>query len=254
MRARVLVIVGSMLSVTMWIGVHAAQDAARFEVASVKANVGSDLSIPIRPFPADGIVLTNYPLVEIIRYAYDNVQPFRLEGVPGWARDERFDIAAKAAGPISDTERRRMMRTLLAERFRMKSRTEMRDRMIYVMTLARADKQLGPGVKPRPDCASSPCDTGGGSRPDAIRIRAISMARLADGTLSFRQGALVRDETGVPGVFDIEMTWRPDSAGADDARPEFFTALREQLGLKLEPQRAPVEILIVESIDRPTPD
>jgi uncharacterized protein (TIGR03435 family) len=95
--------------------------AARFEVASVKPNVSADLTIPIRPLPPDGIVLTNFPLYEVIRYAYD-VQPFRLEGTPGWTHDERFDIAAKAAAKISDTERRLMMRTLLVERFHLKSR------------------------------------------------------------------------------------------------------------------------------------
>ena len=82
------------------------------------------------------------------------MQPFRLEGAPAWTLDERFDIAAKAAGPISDTERRLMMRALLVERFRLKAHFETREKTIYIMTLARADKQLGPGLKPRPECAT----------------------------------------------------------------------------------------------------
>src|SRR5688572_27167469 len=83
-----------------------AQDSAlRFEVASVKPNVGADQSIPIRPHPSDGIVMTNFPLESIIRYAY-SVQPFRLENAPAWTRNERFDIAAKAGRPIPDDERR----------------------------------------------------------------------------------------------------------------------------------------------------
>ena len=88
----------------------AAQETApRFEVASVKPNVGADRSIPFRTPPADGITLTNYPLESIVRYAY-SVQPFRVEGLPAWTREERFDIAAKAAGPITDEQRRLMMR------------------------------------------------------------------------------------------------------------------------------------------------
>jgi uncharacterized protein (TIGR03435 family) len=73
--------------------------------------------------------------------------------------------------------------------------------------------------------------------------------------LSNVRGELVRDETGVPGMFDVDMSWRPDtSTDPDDPRPSFFTAMQEQLGLKLEPMRRPVEIFVVESIDRPTPD
>jgi uncharacterized protein (TIGR03435 family) len=65
----------------------------------------------------------------------------------------------------------------------------------------------------------------------------------------------VRDETGVPGTFDVSMSWRSEtSTDPDDARPAFVTAMQEQLGLKLEPMRWPVEVLVVESIDRPTPD
>jgi uncharacterized protein (TIGR03435 family) len=232
-----------------------AQDSApRFDVASVKPNVGRDRSIPFRPPPPDGITLTNNPLESIIRYAY-SVQPFRLEGVPSWTQDERFDIAAKAAGPISDDQRRLMMRALLVERFRLKAHFETHEKTIYVMTLARADKQLGPGLKPRPECATSPCQSGGSGRRDAIQIRAVTLTQLADGMISTLRGELVRDETGVPGAFDVELSWRPEtSTDPDDARPAFVTAMQEQLGLKLEPMRRPVEVLVVESIDRPTPD
>src|SRR5688572_14214925 len=232
-----------------------AQDSApRFDVASVKPNIGTARGIQFRPPPPDGIVLTNYPLESIIRFAY-SVQPFRLEGAPAWTNEERFDIAAKATGPISDEQRRLMMRALLVDRFRLKARFETREKTIYVMTLARADKQLGPGLKPRPECATSPCTSGGSGRQDAIQLRAVTLTQLADGMISTLRGELVRDETDVPGAFDVEMSWRPEtSTDPDDARPAFVTAMQEQLGLKLDPMRRPVEVLVVESIDRPTPD
>ena len=241
------------------IAAAAAQETApRFEVASVKPNVGADRSIPFRTPPADGITLTNFPLESIVRFAY-SVQPFRVEGLPAWTREERFDIAAKAAGPITDEQRRLMMRSLLVERFRLKARFVTREKTIYVMTTARADKQLGPGLTPRPECATAPpdkpCQSGGSGRSDAIQLRAVTLTQLADGMLSTLRGELVRDETGVPGAFDVQMSWRPEtSTDADDARPAFVTAVQEQLGLKLEPLRRPVEVLVVESIDRPTPD
>lgn len=253
--ARSSAMVLAIVAIAVGSATAAAQETGpRFEVASVKPNVGADRSIPFRPPPPDGITLTNNPLESIIRYAY-SVQPFRLEGVPSWTQDERFDIAAKAAGPITDEQRRLMMRALLVERFRLKAHFETREKTIYVMTLARADKQLGPGLKPRPECGTSQCPSGGTGRSDSIMMRAITLATLANGMLSVVRGELVQDETGVPGVFDVEMSWRPEaSTDPDDARPAFVTAMREQLGLKLEPMRRPVEVLVVERIDRPTPD
>src|SRR5262245_1188864 len=232
-----------------------AQEAAlRFEVASVKANVGADRSIPFRTPPPDGLTLTNTPLESIIRYAY-NVQPFRLIGVPAWAREERYDIAAKAARPISDDERRLMMRALLVERFHLNAHFESRTQTVYVLKPARPDQRLGPGLKPRPECTSTPCESGGTGRNDSIRIRAVTLTRLAEGMLSTVRGELVVDETGIPGAFDVELSWRPEtSTDANDDRPAFSTALQEQLGLKLDPQRRPVNVLVVESIERPTPD
>jgi len=236
------------------VSVSGQEGAPRFEVASVKANVGSDRSIPFRTPPPDGITLTNNPLESIIRYAY-SVQPFRLIGVPSWTREERFDIAAKAARPISDDERRLMMRALLVERFHLKARFELRMQTVYVLKPVRADQRLGPGLTPRPECNSTPCESGGSGRNDSIRVRAVTLTRLAEGMLSTVRGELVIDETGIPGMFDVELSWRPEtSTDANDNRPAFPTALQEQLGLKLDPQRRPVDVLVVESIERPTPD
>lgn len=232
-----------------------AQDSpVRFDVASVKPNVTASGRIDFRDPPLDGVLMTNYPLDSLVRYAY-GVQIFRLEGMPEWTRNERFDIAAKAARQISEDERKAMLRALLVDRFRLKARFESREKTIYVMTVARADKQLGSGLKPRPECATEKCPSGGGGRQDAIQMRAVTLTQFAEGMVSNLRGELVRDETGVPGQFDVEMSWRPEtSTDPDDARPSFFTAIQEQLGLKLEPMRRPVDVLVVESIDRPTPD
>jgi uncharacterized protein (TIGR03435 family) len=232
----------------------AQESGARFEVASVKPNVGRDLSITFRAQPLDGLTYTNFPLESIIRFAY-SVQPFRVFGMPSWTREERFDIAAKAARTITDDERRVMLRALLAERFQLKVHFETRERTIFVMTAARADKRLGPGLNPRPECDGAPCDSGGGGRGGSIRIRAVTLTQLADGMLSTVREELVRDETGIPGKFDVELSWRPESsADPDDSRPAFPTAMQEQLGLKLEPLRRPVEMLVIDSVSRPTPD
>lgn len=244
------------LAALVWMSASpsAQETGLRFEVASVKANVGRDLSIPFRPPPTDGIALINNPLESIIRYAY-NVQPFRLSGIPAWTRESRYDIAARAARPITDDERRAMMRALLAERFHLKAHVESRERTIYVLKPLRADKGLGPGLKPRPECDTNRCESGGNGRNDSINLRAVTLSRLAEGMLSVVRGELVVDETGIPGTFDVQLSWRPEAnTDPNDDRPAFSTAVEEQLGLKLEPQRRPVDVLVVDSIERPAPD
>jgi uncharacterized protein (TIGR03435 family) len=236
------------------IAIIAQESTLRFEVASVKPNVSADGSITFRPDPTDGFFRSNYPLDSLIRYAYE-LQDFRVIGIPEWARGERYDIAAKATRPISEANRRQMLRSLLAERFHMKSHVEMRDRTVYVMTTLRTDKRLGPGLKLRTDCDATACEGGGTGRPDGLRMRAVTLKRLAEGILSEMRRELVLDETGIPGAFDVDMSWRPEtSTDPADARPAFVTAMQEQLGLKLEPMRRQIEVLVIDSLDRPTPD
>jgi uncharacterized protein (TIGR03435 family) len=234
--------------------VAGAQSAATFEVVSIRANVNPDNDVPTRPNPPDGLAITNYPLDTIVRYAYD-VQPFRVIGMPSWALEERFDIVAKASRPITEQERRLMTRSLLVERFRLKAAFETRQQTVYEMTLASADKSLGPGARRRDDCATGGCEPSGSSSRGAgrIRVRGMSLDRLAEGPLSLVLTQIVRTETGVTGVFDVQLSWRPDDAtNPDDSRPSLFTALQEQLGVKLTPQDHPVEVLVVQSLQRPT--
>lgn len=83
-------------------------------------------------------------------------------------------------------------------------------------------------------------------------LRAVTLKQLAEGMISAVRRELVLDETGIPGVFDVDMSWRPEaSTDPDDARPAFVTAMQEQLGLKLEPTRRQIEVLVIHSIERP---
>lgn len=176
--------------------------------------------------------------------------------MPAWASAERFDVTAKATKPIGDRERRLMMRSLLVDRFRLKAHVESRDQTVYVMTAARADRSVGPGLTPRPDCAATPCQSAGTSSRVAgmIRVRAITLDRLADGPLSLLLNEVVRNESGIAGTFDAELSFRPETADASDGRPSLFTAVEEQFGVKLTPQRRPVEVLVIDALARPTPD
>lgn len=224
-----------------------------FDVVSVRENTGSDLSIRFDPDPPDGIRRSNWPLSSLVTYALNVPQPSRLVGLPEWTRTARYDISGRAGRPISDDERRSMVRAALEDTFGLRTRVETRELRVYVLTAARADKRLGPGLTPRPECATEKCASGGTGRPDGLTIRAITLTQLADGMLSGVRREIVRDETGIPGAFDVTMSWRPDNATADanDARPSFVTALEEQLGLQMDVQRRPVDVLIIDRIERP---
>lgn len=236
------------------VALQATQDSpARFDVASVKRNTTTN-GIPFPTPPDDSVILINHPLDSIVRYAFD-LEDVQVVGLPQWTREERFDVNGRAARTLTLADRRAMTRTLLAERFGLKTHTESREQSVLVLTRARADGPLGPGLKRRTDCETTPCSGGGTGRPDGLKLDATTIARLATMFSAMRR-QIVHDETGVTGVYDVEMTFRPDETGADaaDSRPSFFTALEEQLGLKLTAQRRPVDVLVVDSISRPTPD
>jgi uncharacterized protein (TIGR03435 family) len=236
-------------------GVAASAQAPAFEVVSVRPNTSTDGTINIPPTPPDGLVLHNLSVADVVRYAYQ-LQPFLVVALPRWAEDERFDIVAKAARPITETERQSMVQSLLSDRFRLKAHFEKREQTIYAMTRARADGSLGVGLQPRADCVTTPCQRSGSSSRVAgvIRVRSTTMAGLAD-IISSILGEVVRDESGIEGRFDVEASWRPDAVDApvnpSDDRSSFFTAIQEQLGLRLQPSRAAVEVLIVDSVERP---
>jgi len=201
-------------------------------------------------------LLPNWPLASFVTYAFSLPQPSRVSGLPEWTRSTRYDVVGRAAGPITEPQRRQMMQAVLVNRFGLRTHVEKREQPVYVMLALHADKRTGPGLTPRPDCESSRCSEGGTGRPDGLSVRATTLTRLADGMLSNVLRQVVVDETGIPGIFDATASWRPESAAADpsDVRPSIFTALEEQWGVKLQPARRPVDVLVVDAIARPEPD
>jgi uncharacterized protein (TIGR03435 family) len=226
----------------------------KFEVISIKENTSGDLSIRAEPQPPDGYRRRGLPLASYVTFAFDISQDSRIANLPDWTSTTRFDINAKAAGPITNQQRRAMLRDVLVTRFKLRTHIEQRDQTVYVMMSVRPDKRLGPGLKLRDDCADQPCLSAGTGTPQGVKMQATGLTQFADGILSNVLGQVVRDETGTTGVFDIEATWRPDTGQVDpgDSRPDVFTALRDQLGLKLEPQKRPVEVLVIDHIERPS--
>jgi uncharacterized protein (TIGR03435 family) len=261
--------------------VLAAQNAApplAFEVASIKHSAPDDgglrIGIPGTAQPGGRWRSQNATLERIIRAAYpDHALTSQLTGGPDWVQSTQFDITASAASPTATAdELRAMARHLLRERFKLVLRTELRETSGYALVPARADRTPGSQLR----AAAMDCDAFAAARQrgensasalspacnirvidsgSMIRIvaRGAAMRRLAN-LLGPRVDAPVVDATGLTGFFDFSLEFANDvSAKAPDA-PSIFTALQEQLGLRLERRPAQMEVLVIESVERPTPD
>jgi uncharacterized protein (TIGR03435 family) len=213
----------------------------------------------------------------LIRTAY-RVQDFQIVAAPDWVQTEHYDIVAKASGdlrPVSPGGPRAqflMLRSLLIDRFKLKAHFETRDAPVFALVLARADGKRGAGLVPaHDDCAAIVAAEIKGERPasrpgerpacgliagpNRIAGGNQSMSQLAT-TLNGLMDRMVLDRTGLSGVFSFTLDFVPDGSPIDASQnlPSLQTALQEQLGLKLEPARGPVEMLVIDSVERPTPD
>jgi uncharacterized protein (TIGR03435 family) len=218
---------------------------------------------------------TNVPLITYIRFAFGRSQGEMLSA-PSWVYNERFDIQGRATGEATKSEMRLLVRALLAERFKLAWHTEQREGAVLALTVATPGR-LGPQIALHrqgepcgqdPKFASIPCGSGGlvaASRPDRTRLagRAEPIERLAallsNNSFAGVDRAII-DRTGLDGQFDFVLEFAipvPSAESqptADISGLSLGTALREQLGLKLESTRAPVEILVIDRVERPIPD
>ena len=249
----------------------AQQSSPAFEVASIRPNTSGSVRVSSDLSPAGRVTLTNVSVRELIRDAFWARDDQIVGGPPG-VLQERFDIVANAGANASAEQVRQMMRALLAERFRLITHTEKRELPAYELVLARSDGRLGPRLRPRPDCAGRPPDTEpprdgrppcGGvlASPGRVMARGMLLAEIGFGV-----DRMVMDRTGLSGYFDVELEYTPEQlprAGAELPKdlppiprdgPSIFTALQEQLGLKLQPSTAVVDVLVIDSVATPRPD
>ena len=266
-------------------GAQGATNDLRFEVASIKRNSLND-RIVVSQAQNGRVFLRGYTLGMLIQSAY-RIQDFQVIGGPEWMDGDRFDIqateppaepevkapvGATSPGPGPPSRRDQMLRTLLAERFELLVHKETRERPVYALVPARDDGRLGPALKPTTiDCATArgqdSCGTSVG--PGYIRVRGVTMAQLATafsrlGMTGSSLNRLVVDRSGLDGYYDAELKFTPEripdvgpealpgGLPIDRNGPSIFTAVQEQLGLKLDPQRRPVEVLIIDRVKAPT--
>jgi uncharacterized protein (TIGR03435 family) len=227
-----------------------AQAPPTFDVASLRLNTSGDPRSGTRNLPGGRVTVTNLPLRNMIQTAY-GANDLEVVGGPDWMDRDRWDVLAVAApGSPADAPWQAMLKTLLIERFKLRAHLESRERPIYRLVFARDDKRLGPAIRPT-GCRSDDRDCGrlsantSGIRTGTIQGEARTFAELGTGLSRYAERR-VFDATGQDGRYDFELRWDQDTL--------IFTALQEQLGLKLEPANGPVDVLFIDGVEKPTPD
>lgn len=224
------------------------QTPPSFEVASIKRNLDGPGNSGSTTLPGGRMSMTNRTLRSIIRVAYHAVD-IEVIGGPDWLDNDRWNILATAPSgsdakaPVED-----MLKSLLEDRFKLRAHIEQRERPIYAMVLARADRQLGPKLHPTA-CTGQLCGNTSGNTNGVVSGTLTGRSRTMEDigrALSNYAGRRVFDRTGLEGNYDFEVTWSQEVS--------IFTALQEQFGVKLDPQRAPLDVVIVDSVDHPVED
>ena len=234
-----------------------------FEVATIKRNLSVGVNTTLRVDPGGRVRVTGAPVFWLIAAAYGDarggLRPEQVVNAPDWLSSERFDINAKAADGEASGEdttfisMRPLLQTLLEERFRLKLHRDARQLPIYALVRARRDGALGPALKQvAVDCMKEPLKCGFRGGPiNRIKADAISSDLLMQ-VLAGASGRIVVNRTGLTGPFSVDLEYSPDQTATD--KPSIFTAVQEQLGLKLEAARGPVDVVVIDHVEHPTED
>lgn len=267
------------------------QNRPQFEVATIKPNHSGMMGARLMMQPGGRFKGDNLTLKFLIEFAY-NIKTPQISGGPDWVNSEHYDVEAKpedgALANLSPDDQNQQMRlmlqSLLADRFKLTLRHESKDLPMYVLVVAKngpkikLSKDQGPSAPPPPPPSGTGARiAGGGPMPRGMMrlgrgdldFNGVELKMFADG-LSRLLGRPVVDKTGLTGKYEIKLKWTPDASEgrmmpgggpgpgpeapppSDPSGPNLFTAIQEQLGLKLESQKGPVETLVIERVEKPT--
>ncbi len=242
MRARVVCFIACFIAASWFVSSIQGQ-TPEFDVASVKAS-HSDSEKGSIQMAKGSLAIANAPLRKIVGVAFgigEDRDAYLLAG-PGWMVEQRYDVAATFPPATSAGEVRLMLQALLKERFAMKFHRETRDVPAYVLVVSKS------GLKARPAAEGS---AGGFNRRSGhLETRSATMAGMAD-KLSQQSDRPVVDKTAVQGAYEFTLDWTPDELQSDgQAGPSLFTAIEEQLGLKLEARKEPMQVVVVDYVEK----
>jgi uncharacterized protein (TIGR03435 family) len=232
--------------------------ARTYEVVSIKPDKSGNPGATMQRLP-DGFRYTNFPVVSWVRGAYDIVMDSQIVGLPGWADSEPYDIEARVDAataeawsklPYADRwkQEQPMLKALLTDRCKLKVHHETRDLPVYDLVIAKG------GLKMKESPAGQV--NGEAMGPGKMTVTSVTTDTLVY-AFSGAVGRMIVDKTGLGDKkFDFELRWTTeDRRAADtspDAGPDLFTALEEQLGLKLVPSRGPVDVIVIDHIEKPS--
>jgi uncharacterized protein (TIGR03435 family) len=240
-----------------------AAPAPGYEVASIKPDKSEHEGETMQLLP-DGFRWTNFPVASLIQSAYGVTMENQIEGLPSWAKSDPYDYEAKADAKTAESwkdlsykeqwkKQEPLMQSLLADRCQLKVHRETRQMAVYDLVIAKG------GLKMKEAAPDEPSTEAMGSTMSSSNatMRAESTDTIS---LAFQGdvGRMIVDKTGLDGKkFDFELAWADDRRSGEataDAGPSIFTALEEQLGLKLVPAKGPVEVVVIDHIERPSPN
>jgi uncharacterized protein (TIGR03435 family) len=265
----------------------AVASAFEYEAVAIKPSKGPGPDAKIGMWSApDGFTAWFVTPQQMVSAAY-GVQRFRITGGPTWLASERYDIEAKMDAATADAleklnpfqralARQKMLQALLADRFKLATRRETRELLIYNLVIAKNGAKLQAakpgdtypnGIKYPDGSLGGPGDISGGVFDGGITAQAVTIPNFA-GDLTEMLGHPVTDKTGLAGTYDFKLRFTPDDRlqapsgaapnerpglpAADASEPSLFDALQEQLGLKLDAGKGPVEIIVIDHVERPS--
>lgn len=220
-----------------------------FEVASIKRSK-SDMPGPTWGGSPGRWQMINGPVASLIWTAYETPVS-ELPGAPAWVHTDRYDVLATHEADATREATTEMLRSLLADRFKLAVHYEKQNRPVYALIVARPGR-LGPGLTPSThNCAAK--DAGCGMSLGGGVLRAVGQPLGVISSAGRPDGRVIVDKTALSGRYDFTLRYTLQP-GPNDDTPSIFTAVEEQLGLKLAPDTAPLDVVVVDHIERPTED
>jgi uncharacterized protein (TIGR03435 family) len=231
--------------------------APEFEVASIKPNHSADGRVLMGMAPGGRFTATNTTVKQLIMTAY-RIRAHQISGAPAWLDSEKYDIVAKPEGGANPDQIKLMLQALLAERFKLTMRHESKELPVYALVVGKS----GPKFQASKD-SGGPGRRGIQMGRGLIEGQQMTMEMFAD-QLSGMAGRTVLDKTGLTGSYDLRLEFTPDESQAqmfngpggspppDPNGPSLFAAVQEQLGLKLEAQKGPVTVYVIDRVEKPT--
>lgn len=232
--------------------------AYTYDVVSIHRSAPGQTNSRIGPGPQGGLRAQNTPALALLTFAYD-VREFQFADVPPWVRDETFDLSftpdRSEKLPEQGTPRneidaffsrnRQRLQAVLRDRFGLVLRAESRTMPVYALAISKSGSKLTPG-----DSAVFPSVHASVNAEGHVTATSASIRMLTD-LLSSMLDRPVVNETGLDGIYDFKLDWTPDTNDNAAGGPSIFTAVSEQLGLRLEGKKAPAPVYVIEKIDKP---